>query len=76
MTQPYIVSSKQLDPGVPFSLECCGCDAGMEIETPEQAVKLGWKSLCRDDWGDGMAWNYVGECPDCLRKEQQRKGKP
>jgi len=68
MSQPYIVSSKQLDLAVAFSLECDGCDAGMDIETLEQAVLLGWIEIYRDD---GPAWNYLGECPDCQRKEQK-----
>lgn len=71
MSDLPIISSKQLDPGVPFSLECDGCDAGTDIETPEQAALLGWIDVRRDDWNDGMGWNYLGECPDCQREERQ-----
>ena len=70
MSRSPIVSSKQLDPTVPFSLECYGCDAGMDVETPEQAVKLGWKSLCYVP-NRGLPFNYLGDCPDCLREEQK-----
>jgi len=40
--------------GVPFSLECRICDAGMDVATFEQAKLQGWSEIRRDD---GPAWN-------------------
>ena len=52
----------------PFSLSCSNCDAGMDIETPEQAVLQGWYGIYEDD---GMSWNYLGTCPQCLAQERR-----
>ena len=46
----------------PFSLSCAECDAGMDVETPEQAVFEGWSSIYEVDV---PSWNYLGVCPDC-----------
>ncbi len=51
---------------VPFSLVCETCDAGMEIESYEQAVAEGWTGIEYDP--DLPQANFVGLCPDCGRK--------
>lgn len=51
-----------IDRGVPFSLCCAECDAGMDIETPEQAAACGWRDI---QVQDGPSFNFTGICPDC-----------
>ena len=46
-----------------FSLTCLQCDAGNEIQSEQEAERLGWQELKSDP--DGLAWTYVGVCPDC-----------
>ncbi|AMV22607.1 hypothetical protein [Planctomyces sp. SH-PL14] len=46
-----------------FTLICCDCDAGEEIDTEEQAMLEGWSEI-------GPAFelpqaNFVGRCPFC-----------
>lgn len=48
--------------GTVFSLECLECDAGMSVESYNQAVAEGWTKIEHDD---GPAWNFLGLCPDC-----------
>lgn len=50
-----------------FSLCCTGCDAGGDIETPEQAIAQGWSDI--DEDFDGRSWNYLGTCPDCRAED-------
>lgn len=52
-----------------FSLICRDCDAGMEIVSYDQALSEGWTAIVADP---GLAWNYVGLCPDCRRAEEER----
>ena len=48
---------------VPFTLVCRDCDAGIGVDSQEQAVAEGWAEIdCAPDLP--MA-NYVGCCPDC-----------
>jgi hypothetical protein len=56
----YITSSSQVVP--PFTLQCVECDAGMDIESPEQAIADGWTEIEEDF--DGLSWNYLGRCPE------------
>ena len=63
---PAQVECRVVDPGLPFSLECFTCDAGMEIDSPEKALLAGWKNI---EPSNGLAWNYLGDCPDCIRLE-------
>lgn len=53
---------------VPFSLVCAECDAGMEIETYEQAVAQGWTDITFEP--DYPAANFIGLCPDCRRGDR------
>ncbi len=57
----FITKSSELTR--PFSLCCIQCDAGMQIDTPEQALAEGWIKI-KEDF-DGPSWNYLGCCPDC-----------
>ena len=57
------------DRTLPFSLECVECDAGMDIQSAEQALLSGWNDVRADD---GPAWNYLGHCPECARDEKLR----
>ncbi len=62
-----ITSSHQLRH--PFSLTCRHCDAGMDMETPEQATAAGWTEI-EDVADEGfLEANYLGLCPDCKREE-------
>ena len=54
------------DTSIPFSIECFSCDAGTEIDSAEQAIAKGWTNIQPDN---GAAWNYLGDCPDCLKDE-------
>jgi hypothetical protein len=60
-----ITSSSQVTR--PFTLCCIECDAGVHIETPEQALAEGWIDI-EEDFG-GLSWNYVGVCPECQADE-------
>ena len=59
-----ITSSSQVT--LPFSLSCSICDAGLHIESPEQALAEGWIEIEEDS--GGLAWNYLGLCPACQEK--------
>jgi hypothetical protein len=48
---------------VPFSLVCICCDAGMGIESFEQALAAGWTAI--EFAPDLPMANYLGVCPDC-----------
>jgi hypothetical protein len=48
---------------VHFSLVCIHCDAGMGVESEDQAVADGWTDI---DYAPGLPMaNFVGLCPDC-----------
>lgn len=51
-----------------FSLVCRECDAGMDIDTEEQATLEGWSGI--EPAFDLPQANYCGLCPDC-QKEQE-----
>lgn len=51
-----------------FSLVCQQCDAGMDIESEEQAIEEGWSGI--EPAFDLPQANYCGLCPDC-RQEQE-----
>jgi hypothetical protein len=53
---------------VVFSLVCERCDAGMEIETHEQAMDEGWTDISYEP--DLPSANFIGLCPDCRRAEE------
>jgi len=61
-----ITSSSQLTR--PFTLSCETCDAGMDIDTPEQALAEGWIEI--DEDFDGRSWNYLGLCPECQAEDK------
>ena len=46
-----------------FSLVCYHCDAGMHIDSHEQAVVEGWTDI--EYYPDLPMANYIGNCPDC-----------
>jgi hypothetical protein len=48
---------------VPFSLVCSECDAGMNIESHDQAMAEGWTEI--DYAPDLPMANFIGLCPDC-----------
>jgi hypothetical protein len=60
-------------PDIAFSLTCERCDAGMDIDSYDQALAQGWTGIDYDP--DGLAWNFVGLCPDCRREEEERDRK-
>lgn len=60
-----ITAGKLDDPDVAFSLVCELCDAGMEVDSLEAAILLGW---IRIGYDDGLGWNFIGMCPDCQRE--------
>lgn len=53
----------QLDDATEFSLCCAHCDAGMEIDTLDQAIRNGWTDIAVAL--DLLQANFVGICPDC-----------
>jgi hypothetical protein len=53
---------------VAFSLVCERCDAGMDVETYEQAQNEGWSDISYEP--DLSMANYLGLCPDCRRAEE------
>lgn len=64
-----------------FSLMCAICDAGIGISSRDEARRLGWTDLFRDDckvrpWAettpgarDCRSWTWIGLCPDCRKEE-------
>lgn len=51
---------------VTFTLTCSDCDAGMNIESEEQALAEGWTGI---DYAPELPMaNYCGHCPDCQEK--------
>ena len=46
-----------------FSLVCCHCDAGQDIESEEQGITEGWSEI-EPAFALPQA-NYCGVCPDC-----------
>lgn len=54
---------------VAFSLVCERCDAGMEVETHEQALDEAWANV-RFEPELSMA-NFLGLCPDCREAEER-----
>lgn len=69
LTIDPVTAIKLDDPDVGFSLECFNCDAGMDVDSFEQAIILGWEDIQFDD---GLAWNYLGLCPECVISEAAR----
>jgi hypothetical protein len=55
-------------PDVVFSLVCEHCDAGMEIETYEDAMNLGWSEISYEP--DCPMANFIGLCPECRQREE------
>ena len=47
-------------------IACCHCDASPP--SLAAAVREGWKDLQFDD---GDNWNYLGLCPDCVRRQTE-----
>ncbi len=62
----YITSSDQVKH--PFSLTCVMCDAGGDIDTPEQAIEEGWTEIVEAT--DLAMANYMGLCPICRKEEE------
>ncbi len=54
---------------VPFTLVCLDCDAGLEIESHEQAVAAGWTYI--DFAPDLPMANWSGLCPACRERWEQ-----
>ena len=55
----------------PESIACTDCDA----DSPDSlavALHEGWTELTPDN---GVGWNYLGLCPDCLKKDYERPSK-
>jgi hypothetical protein len=52
--------------GVPFSLVCLECDAGMEIDSHDQAMADGWAEI--DYAPDLPMANFIGLCPECRER--------
>ena len=62
--------NEQIPDDVAFSLTCEECDAGMDIVSYDHALSEGWTGISYDP--DGLAWNFVGLCPDCRRAQDER----
>lgn len=62
MEASYITSSDQLKH--PFSLTCQRCDAGAEIDTPEQAIAEGWREIEDISNLNFVEAYYIGLCPE------------
>ena len=55
------------EPGVPFSLVCFDCDAGMEISSHDEAIANGWTEI---EYAPHLSMsNYLGLCPTCRCEE-------
>lgn len=54
---------------VVFSLVCERCDAGMEVDTYEQALDEAWTSISYEP--DLSMANFLGLCPDCREAEER-----
>jgi hypothetical protein len=55
--------------GVEESLACFECD----VDSPPSlaaAIQAGWESLQADF--DGLGWNYLGLCPECVIREREQ----
>lgn len=63
----FITSSSQVTR--PFSLCCVGCDAGMDLLTPEEAIAAGWIEI--EEAFDAPTSNYLGICPDCQGEQDE-----
>jgi hypothetical protein len=53
---------------LPFTLVCIRCDAGMDIESHEQARTAGSTDI--EFARDLPMANYCGLCPDCCQAEE------
>ena len=51
---------------MPFSLVCSECDAGMNIESYDQALAEGWAEI--EFAPDLPMANFIGLCPDCAEE--------
>ena len=54
--------NQAVESGMPFSLCCVECDAGMDVQSTLQATADGWTDIQADD---GPQYNFCGICPDC-----------
>jgi len=52
----------------PFSLSCLDCDAGMEIDSREEAILLGWTGI--NAYPEGVGYTHLGSCPECVMEEE------
>lgn len=55
---------------VPFSLVCSECDAGMHLDSKEEALADGWTEI--EFAPDLPMANFIGLCPVCRREEEER----
>lgn len=65
-TVPKIGDDASIE-AVPETIACIYCD----VDSPPSlavAREEGWARLDRDD---GAGWNFLGVCPDCLRRETE-----
>ena len=53
---------------IAFSLVCERCDAGMEVETYEQALDEAWTNISYEP--ELSMANFLGLCPECRRAEE------
>lgn len=53
---------------VPESVTCMTCDA--QADSIAEATAEGWTDIERHD---GLSWNYLGTCPDCVRAEYEER---
>jgi hypothetical protein len=60
------------DERIPFSLVCERCDTDCP-NSQEEAEAVGWTSIEEDL--TGLAWNFVGICPDCVKAEAEEDAK-
>ncbi|MEX2170726.1 MAG: hypothetical protein WD851_15525 [Pirellulales bacterium] len=61
--------NKIITSSVAFSLVCERCDAGMEVETYEQALDEAWTNISYEP--ELSMANFLGLCPDCRRAEER-----
>lgn len=59
------MSADNVQNDLPFSISCRYCDAGSGL-TADDAVAECWMEI--EFFPDGIAENFLGVCPECLRK--------
>jgi len=54
------------------SIICIDCDAGQELTSVDDAMRLGWHGFHYDPCHH---WEFVAFCPDCWQKHEAEEAK-